>query len=49
MFDSPTVEPVISRRFKATWLSWGSHVLVLYDGEHPKKKQGTECIDQNLL
>ena len=37
VFDSPTMEPVVSRHFKITWLSWGSHVLVLHDGQHPKE------------
>ena len=37
VFDSSTMEPVVSTHFKISWLSWGSHVLVLHDGQHPKE------------
>ena len=44
VFDSPTLEPVISRQFKITWLSWGSHVLVLCDVEHPKRNMELSAL-----
>ena len=44
VLDSLTLEPVISRQFKITWLSWGSHVLVLCDVEHPKRNMELSAL-----
>ena len=37
VFDSMTMDPVMNKQFKITWLSWGSNVLVIYDGEFLKR------------